>query len=393
MNSYNKKLYLLIYLSLTLAVGQLFANKELICAEASSGDDKDTSVNTSDKFPKIFFEEPDFDFKKIYRGEKVDHIYKFENKGEGVLEVSKVKSSCGCTAVILTYKTVPPGKTGEIKATFNSGSYNGKVKKSITVISNDPDSPEYKLTISGEIVEDISITPRNVNFGSIYLGKRANETVTIKSEAGTGFKIKEIKPSKPIVDVSLKEEKNEEYVINISLKDDLEIGRFSGAIQLETDSPKQPKVNIPFFGEIVGDIATYPQRIYYGFISNGKEMTQKLFVKVNKEGTKISDIKVSPDYVSAKIVEKSEQINPHYLIEVKVSKEADIGQLKGELELYTNSEIQPVVKVPIVGNVNTDNSLPLKTLKFERKTPKDVEAASKAFEKLLLEAAEKKKGK
>lgn len=333
-----------------LTVGQSITSTELLKAETPLND-KSTSANISEQHPVIFFENADFNFGKIFKGQKVEHVYKFENRGKGILEISKVKTSCGCTAAMLTNKIISPGKTGEIKATFNSGSYKGNVTKSITVLSNDPDSPKYKLTLSGKIIEEIIVKPRNINFGSIYLGTKIDKTITIKSLTEPNFKIKKITPSKPFVNASIVERNSEEYIIKATLKDNLKIGRFSGVIYLQTDNSRQPKAKIPFFGEIIGDITTYPKKIYYGRVTKGKEITQKIFVKINKNDIKILNSKVSPDYLSIKIIEKYEKNNPHYLIEIKLNKEATIGKLNGLLELQTNSKIQPTIRIPVTGEI------------------------------------------
>jgi len=52
-----------------------------------------------------------------------------------------------------------------------------------------------------------------------------------------------------------------------------------------------------------------------------------------------------------KIIENIETNNPHYLIEVKLHSEAAIGKINGALELYTNSKIQPVIRIPIIGEI------------------------------------------
>jgi hypothetical protein len=322
-------------------------------AETTPVDDKSTDVSLPDKHPVIFFENSDFNFGQIYKGEKVEHIYRFENRGNDILEIKKVKTSCGCTAAILTNKTIPPGKTGEIKAKFNSGSNRGNIKKSITVLSNDPGTPSYKLTISGEIIEDINIKPRNINFGSIAADTNTEKTVTvtIKSLSEPDFKINKITPSQPFIDTSIVEEKDGEYIIKVTLKNYHKIGRFSGKINLVTNSTKQKKSNIPFNGEIAGDVTAYPKRIYYGIVIEGKEPIKKVFVKINKEGIKVLDTKISPDFLSIKTEEEYEQNSPHYLIEIRMHKEAAVGKLNGLLELYTNSKQQPVIKIPIIGKV------------------------------------------
>ncbi len=354
-----EKLRILILLSLILVViplvsyidfleAETFYNK--VDKEGSSPDNKDNENTDHDtynaKLPKIFFENSKYDFGKIIKGQQVEYIFKFENQGNADLKIKKVKTSCGCTAAILTNEIIPPSETGEIKATFRSGSFKGKVMKSITVNSNDPDNSSYKLTLSGEIIELISTRPGNINFGSAYAGGEISKSVTITSDSN--FKIKKIIPSKPFVRASAVEENEKRYTINVVLRDNHEIGRFNGDIYLETDNPKQQKIKIPFFGEIIGDITTYPKKIYYSNTTKGKEIVQKVFVRVNKENIKILDINVSPEYISARIIEDNNKNNSQFLIEVKLHKGAIDGKLNGLLEINTNSEMQPSIRVPII---------------------------------------------
>jgi len=51
------------------------------------------------------------------------------------------------------------------------------------------------------------------------------------------------------------------------------------------------------------------------------------------------------------IIENIATDNPHYLIEVKLLPEAPAGKIGGVLELYTNSKIQPVIRIPIIGEI------------------------------------------
>ncbi len=337
----------------------LFFNTELLPAQNISGNDKNADNSTSVKRPKIFFENPVFNFGKAYKGDKIEHVYKFENRGKSTLVIKKVKPSCGCTAAILSNNTILPGETGEVKATFNSRSYGGKVKKTISVLSNDPNTPNHKLTIAGEVIEEISITPKNINFGSFRADNQADKTVevSIKSQSGPDFKIVKVTPSKPFVEASAAVDQNGEYTIVATLKDYHEIGRFSGKIFLDTNSSKQPKTSIIFYGVVEGDITINQRRIYYGTVPKGMEITKKLFVKINESHIKILSSKISPEYLSVNIDERYEQRNPHCLIETKLHDDAPVGKIDGLLELTTNSKEQPVINIPITGEVHKVDNL------------------------------------
>ncbi len=361
-----KKLTFLILLFIIPLITQLTPCTTILKADPFPGDkinrnnnvfsDKNTVIkeryvdnNIQGQSPIIFFKTPNFNFDKIYKGEKVEHRFIFKNGGKAPLKISKVESSCGCTAAILTKKIIPPGETGEIKTTFNSSSFHGRVSKSITVTSNALNKPVYKLTISGEVIELISAHPKRINYASISIESNMDKTITVTSD--TSFSIHKLTSTIPFLNVSIETEKENEYAINVSSKGKHEIGRFNGAIFLETDNKIQPKVTIPVFGNIIGDITTYPLKLYYGNIKKGNERTQKVFVKLNKENIKILGVKVTPDYLSNKIIENHQQNRAQFLIEVKLNTNAPIGKLNGLLEIYTNSKIQPVIQVPITGEV------------------------------------------
>ncbi len=334
-----------------------FFNTELLLAQSAPSDAKKADNSASVEKPEIFFENPNFDFGKSYKGDKVEHVYKFENHGKATLEIKKVKPSCGCTATVLSNKTILPGEAGEIKATFNTASYGGKVKKTISVLSNDPNTPNHKLTISGEVIEEISFKPKNINFGSFRADNQSDKTVkfSVKSQSGPDFKIVKVTPSKQFVETAVIEGQKGEYTVTATLKDYHEMGRFSGKIFLETNSTKQPKASIIFYGVVEGDITINQRRIYYGTVPEGREITKKLFVKINEIHIKILNSKISPDYLSVHIDERYEQKNPHCLIETKLHGDAPVGKIDGLLELTTNSKQQPVINIPITGEVHKAN--------------------------------------
>jgi hypothetical protein len=63
-----------------------------------------------------------------------------------------IRATCGCTAVQQGGNTtIKPGESSVIKATFNSGSYKGKVTKAIYVYTNDPSNSEVLLMLNAEI--------------------------------------------------------------------------------------------------------------------------------------------------------------------------------------------------------------------------------------------------
>ncbi len=58
----------------------------------------------------IALSESNFDFGKIKKGDKVEHVYEITNTGKNPLVISEVKPGCGCTAPDFTKEPIMPGK-------------------------------------------------------------------------------------------------------------------------------------------------------------------------------------------------------------------------------------------------------------------------------------------
>lgn len=81
-----------------------------------------------------------------------DVEFRFTNAGGRDLILRNIRPTCGCTAVQQGGNTtVKPGESSIIKATFNSGSYKGKVTKAIYVYTNDPSNSEVLLMLNADI--------------------------------------------------------------------------------------------------------------------------------------------------------------------------------------------------------------------------------------------------
>jgi hypothetical protein len=99
----------------------------------------------------IFFTEYEHNFGRVTAGEKIAHIFSYENRGNGTLVISSASTSCGCTVSKYDTKPIPPGGKGSLEVIFDSSGRNGKQTKTITVRSN-ATKPVVLLRITGEIL-------------------------------------------------------------------------------------------------------------------------------------------------------------------------------------------------------------------------------------------------
>ncbi len=102
--------------------------------------------------PKIRFDARTHDFGELRSDHKVEHVWTFRNEGNAPLEIVKTVTSCGCTMTLLDDKLIAPGGTGSIKVTFDPAGQEGSVRKSLSVVTNDPASHNTLLTLKAFVI-------------------------------------------------------------------------------------------------------------------------------------------------------------------------------------------------------------------------------------------------
>lgn len=147
--------------------------------------------------PTIVFESKLIDFGEIEDGKVVDIEFKFKNDGDKTLIIKNISTSCGCTVARLKKKKFKPGEGGVIPVKFFSTGRGGrKVSKTITIASNDTESPYTRLIISGKVIlknfAAISTLPDRLNFKKVSLGKQYSKKVKITNPGNSSLKIFEV---------------------------------------------------------------------------------------------------------------------------------------------------------------------------------------------------------
>lgn len=102
-------------------------------------------------YPSINFFETQHDFGEVDEGKVVDYTFSFENSGTSSLKIKDIKTSCGCTAALLSDEELEPGEKGTLKVELDTSNKQGSVSRTITIVSNDPKYPEKILTVHANI--------------------------------------------------------------------------------------------------------------------------------------------------------------------------------------------------------------------------------------------------
>ncbi len=200
--------------------------------------------------PNLAVQNPNFDFGEVYQGEQVPHVFTFSNAGDETLVIDRVRSSCGCTAALVSEKNLAPGSTGELKVSFDSTRFRGNVAKTVYLYSNDPAQPVVQLFVKGVVKEVVSVDPAQVNFGTIPAGVNARSSVKIRNRGGaplvlgtpvsTAEELTVSQSARPLAS-------GEEVTINLGLKPKPGQPRFSGYIMIPIEGGPGQELRIPVY--------------------------------------------------------------------------------------------------------------------------------------------------
>jgi len=138
-----------------------------------AADKKQPSTSPADtqaKAPKIRCDKPVYEFSEVWAGTKIEHAFTIHNDGNANLVINRVHPGCGCTTVPNYDKNIPPGGQGKIAFSVTTSAVSVVPKKTVyhKVYSNDPKTPELRLTTTGKLKLAIALKPTNrAYFGNI----------------------------------------------------------------------------------------------------------------------------------------------------------------------------------------------------------------------------------
>lgn len=203
--------------------------------------------------PDLQVENPSFDFGEIFQGEKVPHTFEFTNQGDETLRIDRVKSSCGCTAVLVSEKSIPPGGKGELQANFDSSRFRGGISKTIYLYSNDPERPTMQFFLKGKVLETVAVEPSQINFGKVQAEKPVSTTVLLRNQGKETLHLG--KPHATATELVVKMPatgfaKGDEVTLELQLTPKPGQARFSGYVLVPVNGVPKDELRIPVYATI-----------------------------------------------------------------------------------------------------------------------------------------------
>lgn len=110
--------------------------------------------NSQPSGASLYFPENQYNFGKVKEGTTVSHVFELVNKGSDVLEIKDVRTSCGCTAALVSSSTLKPGEKGTLKVDLDTKGRQGKMSRTISIVSNDSKQSTKVITVYAEVIKN-----------------------------------------------------------------------------------------------------------------------------------------------------------------------------------------------------------------------------------------------
>jgi hypothetical protein len=196
---------------------------------------------------------PIYDFGTIPQGQKVEHVFIVKNSGDIPLSIKGIRPSCGCTAAQASVRVIQPGKTSEIRVTFNSANFFGAIHKTIAVESDDPKAPVSTLSLKGSVIEEITINPRQINLGVLKSGSSKEIAITVGNNSKQIVRVLSVKSPMPQITVKQNAsviKPGETVIINVSATPQRSDRMLSGYVSIMTDNPTKTEIIVPVYASV-----------------------------------------------------------------------------------------------------------------------------------------------
>jgi hypothetical protein len=236
--------------------------------------------------PEIACDQPVYSFGERANTGKVEHAFTVKNIGDAVLKLGDAKASCGCTRAGKYQHALQPGESTRITLILDLHRRYGVQNKYITIPTNDPRNPRYKLFVNGIALARIRTNPDSIALGAIEPNTPITRTVRIYSPDGLKFKLFNIKAKLGVVKTTLKTIKEGEIydlVVDVPAID-RSSGQVNDLIYVDTDHKDLPYFSIQLRGVIRDALIISPNpvdllyttRVRYVYVRAGAVTEYKL---------------------------------------------------------------------------------------------------------------------
>ena len=279
------------------------------------------------------------------------------NEGAKLLRILDVRADCGCTVPTLAKDSLAPGESTQIDIKFNSKKFDGAVVKIVTILSDDPNTPQVDIMIMANVYTTLVIDPikQRIGFSRSLQGKAMTKHFTFTAVEAPKLEISADKTRQDLFDINVVngyEGDPQVSILEITVPADMEPGRHRDHARVKTNIEDMPTVDVEMQAWIIQTLITSPEQVSFRY---KKKFKQTIRVSPFEKDTefKVTGADIDLPEISVRVVETIPNAETHVILEGQPISSSDPraqklkGHIKGTLTIHTDQSETPVIKVPV----------------------------------------------
>jgi hypothetical protein len=235
---------------------------------------------------------------------------------------------------------IPPGGKGKIALILDLTGYKGNVKKVATVQSNDPSTPQIKLTLQGRVSTFIDILPDKTVLFRGHATSIAPKTIEIIAKKAP-FRITGIVSD---LEGRVAHELNtiqEGRRYQITLTNLLGSGDYGGHFWVKTDLPQREHIVLRVSGSVEGEVSINPRTLIIGKLSAQQPVRSGEVQAVANSGNRFKITRLAYDETLLEVTPHPLTDKVGYRLEIKPRMENAPRRAQQRATLSVETDLSP----------------------------------------------------
>jgi hypothetical protein len=310
------------------------------------------SAQTGAWADKLFGGKTAHSFGTAARGTQLHHEFTMTNIYSVPLEITNLRSSCGCLTATATAKTLKPKETATLKIDVDTRKFSGPKTFNIFLTVGPEFVSTATLTVTANARSDVVLNPGEFNFGVVRQGQTPTQTLDVEYAGSADWRVSEVvKSAGAPFEVSINELYRQPprgrtpgkagYRLTLKLKADAPPGPIHHELILKTNEPGANQIlSVSIEGTVQAELSVSPRLVKLGGVKVGEEATQKVQIR-GQRPFRIAAVEGLGDGLA---VDLPAEAAPNQILTVRY-RPAAAGELRRTLTVRTDQKESIAVEV------------------------------------------------
>jgi hypothetical protein len=304
------------------------------------------------------FPERAYDFGTVARGSQIRHAFLVVNRTGSDIRIADWRTKCGCTAVRVGARVIPPGTQTTVEATINTTNFQGHKASGLTLILDRPNWVEVDLNLTCFIRGDIIMNPGQIDFGGVRRSpKLASASLTMTYAGGrSDWDIVKMKTRTDRVKAEAKEisrtaDGQINWFITATLQPSVPNGYFKDEITLITNDNPAQTIPISVVANIQTGVSVTPSIINLGRVRPGQTVSNVNVVHVRSAANPFTITKLTASRPEVEPAEPKPGSLSDHVVNLKFKAPETAGPYHSLVNIETDLKEEPPVQIKVFATV------------------------------------------